>query len=360
MDVNVDGQIDNIKLVFSEDIRDENINNYASAQDSLVAVPKPMMGGTRWTVDGYVVIGINFTRNAASADLATDLVGNDVFNVNDVHDDDTLYLAIVQSGAPDTMKRPRVSMVGGAGGSGVSDYSPNYVESFDSQRPADGAGIALLSAMMTSTTSMEIELSESISTTSGYKEGLKAGTISTWLVGTQEKNWENNVVNITFPTVFGQTGFSRMVFEIAEGQALLPGWPSTLALNAGTIKDANGVTNAATPEPVDVTPAEDIIDAIEVLPDEFSLGTNYPNPFNPTTTIEYAIPADGAGLVELVIYNMNGQKVRTLVSETQDAGYYNVVWDGRNDVGELVSSGIYVYQIVSGSFTKNHKMTFIK
>ena len=98
----------------------------------------------------------------------------------------------------------------------------------------------------------------------------------------------------------------------------------------------------------------------DVLPDAFALSKNFPNPFNPTTTIQYAIPADGAGYVELVIYNINGQKVRTLVDETKDAGFYSVVWDGRNDTGESVSSGLYLYRIVSGSFIKIEKMTFMK
>ena len=94
------------------------------------------------------------------------------------------------------------------------------------------------------------------------------------------------------------------------------------------------------------------------LPTVYALSQNYPNPFNPTTTIDYSIPKSGN--VELVIFNMAGQKVRTLVNSRQDAAFYKVVWDGRNDNGESVASGLYFYRIVSGNFSKIDKMTLIK
>jgi hypothetical protein len=94
------------------------------------------------------------------------------------------------------------------------------------------------------------------------------------------------------------------------------------------------------------------------LPTVYSLSQNYPNPFNPTTTIDYSVPQSGN--VELAIFNMTGQKVRTLVSERQDAAFYKVVWDGRNDLGESVASGLYFYRLVSGNFSKIEKMTLVK
>jgi|SaaInl7_200m_RNA_FD_contig_91_467177_length_7176_multi_11_in_0_out_0_2 hypothetical protein len=96
----------------------------------------------------------------------------------------------------------------------------------------------------------------------------------------------------------------------------------------------------------------------KVAPAIYALSKNYPNPFNPTTTIDYSIPQ--AGNVELVIYNTAGQKVRSLVNRTQDASYYKVVWDGRDESGQSVASGIYFYRLVSGSFSKIEKMTLIK
>ena len=97
---------------------------------------------------------------------------------------------------------------------------------------------------------------------------------------------------------------------------------------------------------------------MKALPTVYSLSNNYPNPFNPTTTIEYSIPQSGN--VEIAVFNATGQKVRTLVNERQDASFYKVVWDGKNDTGESVASGLYIYRLVSGSFNKIEKMTLLK
>jgi len=97
---------------------------------------------------------------------------------------------------------------------------------------------------------------------------------------------------------------------------------------------------------------------LKAIPTVYALRQNFPNPFNPTTTIEYSIPQSGN--VNLVIYNMAGQKVRTLVNELQLASYKKVVWDGKNDMGETVGAGMYFYKLVSGNFSKIQKMTLIK
>jgi hypothetical protein len=98
--------------------------------------------------------------------------------------------------------------------------------------------------------------------------------------------------------------------------------------------------------------------SVKAMPSVYALSQNFPNPFNPTTTIEYSIPT--AGHVDMVIYNMAGQKVRTLVNEVKSPAFYKVVWDGRNDRGETVASGLYFYKLVSGSFNKIAKMTLVK
>jgi hypothetical protein len=94
------------------------------------------------------------------------------------------------------------------------------------------------------------------------------------------------------------------------------------------------------------------------LPDDYRLDANYPNPFNPSTTIRYALP-ETAG-VRLVVYNALGQRVRTLVDAVQSAGAYSVSWDGRNDSGRSVSSGLYLYRIESRAFTSMRKMLLLK
>ena len=102
------------------------------------------------------------------------------------------------------------------------------------------------------------------------------------------------------------------------------------------------------------------VGAVEVaaIPASFALDQNYPNPFNPSTTVRYQIPNDAN--VALDIYNLQGQKIRTLVSKEQKAGYYSVVWDGRNEAGQTVSSGLYLYRVQAGSFVATHKMLMIK
>ncbi len=95
------------------------------------------------------------------------------------------------------------------------------------------------------------------------------------------------------------------------------------------------------------------------LPMEFSLEQNYPNPFNPTTQIKYAIPSEG--FVNLKIYDIIGRVVRTLVYQNQKVGNYTVNWDGRDDDGEVVASGIYFYNLqVADRISKTNKMVFLK
>ena len=89
-----------------------------------------------------------------------------------------------------------------------------------------------------------------------------------------------------------------------------------------------------------------------------SLEPNVPNPFNPSTTIRYGVPE--AGEVQLVIYNLRGQKVRTLVQGSMDAGSHSVVWDGRDDFGRQVASGVYIYRLSVADFTQVQRMTLMK
>jgi hypothetical protein len=97
---------------------------------------------------------------------------------------------------------------------------------------------------------------------------------------------------------------------------------------------------------------------VAAIPTVYALDQNYPNPFNPSTTIRYQIPTDAS--VNLIIYNVQGQKIRTLVSKEQKAGYYNVVWDGRNEAGQTVSTGLYLYRVQAGSFVATQKMLMLK
>ncbi|HGY55589.1 MAG TPA: T9SS type A sorting domain-containing protein [Caldithrix abyssi] len=93
-------------------------------------------------------------------------------------------------------------------------------------------------------------------------------------------------------------------------------------------------------------------------PLSFELYQNYPNPFNPSTTIRYQLPKGEE--VQLIIYNSLGQKVRTLVAAHLSAGTYETVWNGRNDAGQLVASGVYVYRLKAGKNVQIRRMVFLK
>lgn len=98
--------------------------------------------------------------------------------------------------------------------------------------------------------------------------------------------------------------------------------------------------------------------ASTLLPEGYGLSQNYPNPFNPETTIGYQLPE--AGRVSLKIYSILGQQVRTLVDGEKLAGFHQVRWDGRNDAGQKMESGIYLYKLETGGFVQSKKTIFLK
>ncbi|MBN4076203.1 S8 family serine peptidase [Gemmatimonas aurantiaca] len=103
---------------------------------------------------------------------------------------------------------------------------------------------------------------------------------------------------------------------------------------------------------------DDLIISDATLPESYRLEQNYPNPFNPSTTIAYSLPR--AGEVSLVVYNTLGQRVRMLLSGRQSAGENKVVWDGTDDSGRQVASGMYLYRLVTSETVINRKMVFLK
>jgi hypothetical protein len=94
------------------------------------------------------------------------------------------------------------------------------------------------------------------------------------------------------------------------------------------------------------------------VPLNYELSQNYPNPFNPSTTVAFTLKS--RGFVDLSIYNVLGQKVKTLVSGELDAGQHEAVWDGTDESGDEVSSGMYFYKIDAGEFVKTKKMLMLK
>ncbi|MFA6978194.1 MAG: T9SS type A sorting domain-containing protein [Ignavibacteriaceae bacterium] len=106
-----------------------------------------------------------------------------------------------------------------------------------------------------------------------------------------------------------------------------------------------------------VTDVKDL-DKLQNALKTFSLLQNYPNPFNPSTTIEYTLP--NSGNVELKIFDINGKLVRTLENSFKGTGYHKTVWDSKNENGQTVASGAYLYQVRTGATAISKKMIFIK
>jgi len=94
------------------------------------------------------------------------------------------------------------------------------------------------------------------------------------------------------------------------------------------------------------------------IPKVFALDQNFPNPFNPTTRINYQLPIAGNVVVE--VYNLRGEIVTTLVDENMQAGFHSVEWNGLTSSGNQISSGVYLYRIQAGDFNKVRKMIMLK
>ena len=114
----------------------------------------------------------------------------------------------------------------------------------------------------------------------------------------------------------------------------------------------NGIINSVTPD-----------DDKDFVPTEFALSQNYPNPFNPSTSIEFSVPVNSD--VTIKIFNLLGEVVTTLVSEEISTGHHSVVWNGNNEVGNQVTSGIYFYEMKANgndgrTYSQIMKMVFLK
>ena len=105
--------------------------------------------------------------------------------------------------------------------------------------------------------------------------------------------------------------------------------------------------------PVSISPSEK-----DNLMKEFKLNQNYPNPFNPSTTIQYSVSSHGK--ISINIYDVSGQLVKEINDEHNQPGNYYVVWNGENNIGQRVSSGVYFYQLTAGKYVQAKKMILLK
>ncbi|NIT55736.1 MAG: T9SS type A sorting domain-containing protein [Aliifodinibius sp.] len=116
-------------------------------------------------------------------------------------------------------------------------------------------------------------------------------------------------------------------------------------------------------DPIQLANYLEYVVRIEPRPEEQTLNTfrlfqNYPNPFNPTTVISYRLPTGGE--VKLIVYDQLGKQVRNLVNKTQPAGLHKVEWNGMDDMGNEVASGVYIYQLRIGEHSQSQKMVLTR
>ena len=95
-----------------------------------------------------------------------------------------------------------------------------------------------------------------------------------------------------------------------------------------------------------------------MMPTEFTLSRAYPNPFNPVTTLNFALPEESD--ISIIIYNLQGRQVATLTDGVMDAGYHSVMWDGIDDSGKIVAAGIYFYSLQNETSSMTRKMVYMK
>ena len=163
--------------------------------------------------------------------------------------------------------------------------------------------------------------------------------------------------------------FDGELFDTVNNPGAMPIKPDNVFIGStgkdryfnGCFDDVRFYNKALTEEEVAVL-AERMTTSVDesdlLLPVQYNLAQNYPNPFNPTTTLEYALAE--RSLVSIIVYDLLGRKVRTLVNGTQNAGKNSVIWDGKNEFSISVSSGVYIYKIVAGEFSETRKMLLMK
>jgi hypothetical protein len=185
------------------------------------------------------------------------------------------------------------------------------------------------------------------------------GGLYDWLLS--DEAFDTELTNRIIDNLIEPKFNNNIVLSSAMVSANFPGTTSALTVSLGQPTDIDPYINI----PVTVTftyggigHEEQKTTADNGLPQDFTLEQNYPNPFNPTTTIRYALKEDVK--VSLKIYNTLGQEVRTLVNEDQSAGFKEIMWDGKNNTGNVVPTGVYMYRIVAGNYVKSQKMMMVK
>ena len=145
-------------------------------------------------------------------------------------------------------------------------------------------------------------------------------------------------------TLDGENELLHLRFEILD-----PSANSRVEIVDLTVSDGSGRINRL---------AGKAYAEIQALPEAFSLGRNYPNPFNPQTAIPFAVPKPGE--VRVAVYNALGQQITVLAEGQREAGYHRLVWDGRDSLGREAASGIYFVSMSAEGFSAVQRMMLLK
>ena len=181
----------------------------------------------------------------------------------------------------------------------------------------------------------------------------------------------NNLINVTWDTT-GLSGLGTFILQDAFGGVFIN---VNMVDGSGTVNgDYASLDNSDPSHPIlsifntavntlklKVTPNGNSLSTIEnfgTIPAEFSLYGNYPNPFNPVTNIRYSLSRRAD--VTVSVYNIMGQKISDLVNSYHDAGFYQASWDGKNNVGKSLPSGIYIYTVSKNNKSLTGKMLLMK
>jgi len=220
-----------------------------------------------------------------------------------------------------------------------------------------------------------------------YSKGVTLNKVT--FEGTRVENFDEKIVNIDAANSRVVLGLIDMIYALKESPALKPAVNGDykvavlhFTLNDPTLKSIEIGTystdapshelmyvyndfSGGTPAVREILPAfEGGLISLEArsggapIPTTYELSQNVPNPFNPSTQVQFALPK--AGQVNLSIYNVLGQEVTTLVDGFLPAGYQTVTWNGTDRSGHTVASGVYFYKIRAGEFSETKKMMMLK
>ncbi|MCX6833365.1 MAG: T9SS type A sorting domain-containing protein [candidate division Zixibacteria bacterium] len=183
-------------------------------------------------------------------------------------------------------------------------------------------------------------------------------TAGRYLIGWADFSAENPLSVHTTATLLITMNFkvkstATPMHIVLDSVYVLPGGPFLLTTPIGTKLYPQYVH---CPQGDIMLPIQEV--QVQLLPERYELGQNMPNPFNPNTVIVFAVPRPAE--VRIEVFNVLGQKVKTLANEFSKAGYKRVEWDGTDDNGSSVASGVYLYRMTAGDFSETKKMLLLK